>query len=132
MVVESSIPRRYVFPTLSLPLILLWFQAKMIADSVADDKNMKFKGVSDLGRLDAFCNLLKFDGFRAVVWNIRKVQKCIMNAISGVESADPLVLYRGVFCIWCVSFNKELVSSSVADMGDDIVQVSQSWFVIAP
>ncbi|EER18388.1 vacuolar ATP synthase subunit h, putative [Perkinsus marinus ATCC 50983] len=97
-------------------------EAKMIADSVADDKNMKFKGVSDLGRLDGFCNLLKFDGFRAVVWNNRKVQRCIMNAISGVESSDPLVLYRGVFCVWCVSFNKELVSTSVADMGDDLVQ----------
>ncbi|KAF4678114.1 V-type proton ATPase subunit H [Perkinsus chesapeaki] len=97
-------------------------EAKMVADSVADDKNMKFRGVTHLGRLDAFCNLLKFDGFREVVWSNKKVQRCIMDAISGSESSDPLVLYRGVFCLWCVSFNEQIVSTSIAENGDDIVQ----------
>jgi len=64
---------------------------------------------SHLGALEAVCNLLKADFFRLFVWNQVGVQNCIFDV--NVKTSQPAQLYKCVFAIWLMCFEKASVST---------------------
>ncbi|KAF8821914.1 putative vacuolar ATP synthase subunit 54kD [Cardiosporidium cionae] len=62
---------------------------------------------SEAGRLDALINLLKISKFRRLVWDTPGAVATIKNGVQ--ITASPTSHYRGIFCIWLLSFEEDLL-----------------------
>merc|ERR550537_122186 len=61
---------------------------------------------TEIGVLDAICNLLKLDMYRVPVFS--KVE--VPDRIFRVKKDDPVPkVYKSIFCCWLVSFDDSLV-----------------------
>lgn len=62
---------------------------------------------SDLGKLEATCNLLKSVDFRTAAWGCPAAQKCVL----GVKADAPApVLYKYLFALWMLSYDKGIAA----------------------
>ncbi|CAJ1343655.1 unnamed protein product [Effrenium voratum] len=64
---------------------------------------------SDLGQLEAITNLVKSNAFRKLVWSQPGIADCVFK-IQPKSSPSPH-LYKCIFAIWALSFDKEITSS---------------------
>eukprot|EP00929_Paragymnodinium_shiwhaense_P061785 TRINITY_DN3087_c0_g1_i1.p1 TRINITY_DN3087_c0_g1~~TRINITY_DN3087_c0_g1_i1.p1 ORF type:complete len:437 (+),score=147.07 TRINITY_DN3087_c0_g1_i1:75-1385(+) len=69
----------------------------------------RYDQCTPLGSLEAICNLLKADLFRTFVWSQGGVQACIFDVEP--KTAQPPLLYKCVFAIWLMSFEKRTAST---------------------
>ena len=65
----------------------------------------RYHNCSLLGALEAVCNLLKAPYFRLFVWGQVGVKDCVFDAEPKV--AQPSLLYKSVFAIWLMSYEKD-------------------------
>jgi V-type H+-transporting ATPase subunit H len=71
------------------------------------EKLLESKGsCSELGVLEALANLLKTDVFRSIVWKTDGVADRIFRVHP--RTAGSPVLYKMVFCIWTLSFDRQI------------------------
>ncbi|EPR57971.1 vacuolar ATP synthase subunit 54kD, putative [Toxoplasma gondii ME49] len=59
--------------------------------------------LSEGGRLDAFVNLLKIDGYRPMIWDCRGFPELVLRNLSLTLPAS--VLYKAMFCVWLLTFH---------------------------
>jgi len=88
----------------------------------------RYSQCSPLGALEAICNLLKADHFRAFVWSQVGVQSCIFDV--DPKTAQPALAYKCVFAIWLVSYESgailaELRARKAVEKVRDILAVSR-------
>jgi len=62
--------------------------------------------LSKLAILEAIVNLLKTDCFRAIVWSQEQVKPHVIGVC--VKAAPPQQIYKSVFALWLISFDKKL------------------------
>lgn len=74
-------------------------QVKSLIDKVLSSRN----SLTDLGRLDILCNLLKLDDLRSVVWESNNFVESISEHLKPTKPV-PCV-YRAAFVIWLFSMN---------------------------
>lgn len=63
---------------------------------------------TELGVLDAICNLLKADSYRSLVWSIPGVSDRIFRIMP--RSSPSPCLYKCVFAIWMLTFDPEITA----------------------
>lgn len=63
---------------------------------------------SELGRLEAITNLLKFEGYRMDVWLHPSTSHHILSKMDPQTPAP--VLYKSIFATWMLSFSPEIVA----------------------
>jgi len=90
-----------------------WILTAVIGNSpkVFTDKEVqsvvgKFEGqttCTELGILEALCNLLKAGDFRPLVWGMPGVEARVMQ----ISPEKPALLYKSIFALWMLSFAKE-------------------------
>merc|ERR1712232_675345 len=86
-----------------------------------------------LGVLEAVCNLLKADVYRAFVWSQVGVQNCIFDV--DPKTAPPALSYKCVFAIWLLSYEKgatleELRKRKAVEKVRDILAVCRAEKVV--
>mmetsp|Transcript_2434 Transcript_2434/g.5221 ORF Transcript_2434/g.5221 Transcript_2434/m.5221 type:complete len:450 (+) Transcript_2434:126-1475(+) len=86
-----------------------YFSETQVTGVVAAVLQKKMSGLcSELGTLEALTNLMKADAFRKLVWEHQNVPDTVFRV--SPSSSSP-VLYRAVFAIWTLSFDKEITAS---------------------
>eukprot|EP00928_Gymnodinium_smaydae_P053940 TRINITY_DN3780_c0_g4_i1.p2 TRINITY_DN3780_c0_g4~~TRINITY_DN3780_c0_g4_i1.p2 ORF type:complete len:462 (+),score=140.13 TRINITY_DN3780_c0_g4_i1:74-1387(+) len=84
-------------------------------------------GCSDLGVLEATCNLLKSDKYRAKVWRHPGVADNLVNF--DPETAQSQVQYKSLFGMWLATYDQALVGNfkalKVVAKVKDVVRVSR-------
>jgi len=83
-------------------------------------------GCSELGVLEAVTNLLKAEDFRGAVWANPAVPSLVFK-VEAKTSSSP-IMYKSVFAIWMVSFDRELVKSL---QGNKVVQKIKSILTLS-
>mmetsp|Transcript_13147 Transcript_13147/g.24239 ORF Transcript_13147/g.24239 Transcript_13147/m.24239 type:complete len:446 (+) Transcript_13147:98-1435(+) len=85
------------------------FTNSQVSGVVATLMKKKMGGQSsELGSLEAITNLLKADAFRKLVWEHQNVADTVFRV--GPSASSP-VLYRAVFALWTLSFDKDITAS---------------------
>jgi len=64
---------------------------------------------SQLGKLEATCNLLKSVDFRQTAWSTPDAQQCVLS-VTG-ESGLPQVYYKYMFALWMLSYDKAIAAT---------------------
>jgi len=83
-------------------------------------------GCSELGVLESITNLLKAEDFRGAVWANPAVPSLVFK-VEPKTSSSP-IMYKSVFAIWMVSFDRELVNSL---QGNKVVQKIKSILTLS-
>eukprot|EP00928_Gymnodinium_smaydae_P053944 TRINITY_DN3780_c0_g7_i1.p1 TRINITY_DN3780_c0_g7~~TRINITY_DN3780_c0_g7_i1.p1 ORF type:complete len:432 (+),score=129.49 TRINITY_DN3780_c0_g7_i1:100-1395(+) len=81
------------------------------ADAVSVIGKIIAGGCTEQGKIDAIANLLKSDKFRASTWKQSSVSACVFGVDTKLAQAQ--VLYKSVFAIWLITFDKSLVGSLI-------------------
>jgi len=91
------------------------YSNKFSADHVA--MVLKYSG-TEFGKLDVIANLLKYDGYRESIWASEG-----KRILSGLESSSIPVVYKALFSVWLVGFNKAVLKDIPASVVGAINEV---------
>ncbi|SIO73185.1 V-type H+-transporting ATPase 54 kD subunit [Babesia microti strain RI] len=81
-------------------------------DELLDNMNSIELDLSAKSRLEIVCNLLKYDGYREIVFNKKGVPTLINKCLHDSNNADSQ--YHAVFCYWLLSFKPKFIPEMVA------------------
>jgi len=71
---------------------------------------------SDLGKLEATCNLLKSVDFRNTVWGCEGAKQCVLGVSEKtVAGNSPQMLYKYLFALWMLSYDKNIAATLQKD-----------------
>lgn len=119
---DSSVPDKAAYLVSGL---MARYPGKFSADHVA--MVLKYSG-TEFGKLDVIANLLKYDGYRESIWASNG-----SRILSGLESSSIPVVYKALFSVWLVGFNKVVLKDmplSVVKVVNDILKNNRTEKVV--